>query len=185
MNLMYAAQNNIITNNPKINVKIENLMKLIEDKNLRFTSKYSKLGDVFYYENALPIIGKNRDVLTKPTDVCKIYLNWNRKNFSNLNTEEIVNSLHQQYGWSLTTVDADHKRNKFKNKSDIWVLFDSEEEAEEYRKYFNKMFITALEWDTIEEYKRFKENPEKRPLTFDQQTPNAYELYEAVDNGEF
>jgi len=44
--------------------------------------------------------------------------------------------------------------------------------------------MTAMELDCIEEYKRFKENPEKRPLTFDMLCSNAYELYEQVDNDE-
>lgn len=185
MNLMYAALNDVMFKNEKVNIKVNDLKKFIKDKNIKFTTSYTKIGDILYYKNCLPSIGKNRDVLIKPTDVCKIYLNWNNKNLTGLPTDEVLKLLKEQYGWSFSTVDADHKRNKYKNKSFSWVVYDSKEEAEESMKLFNSMFITAIEWDTIEEYKRFKENPEKRQLTFDQQVPNAYELYEAVDNGEF
>lgn len=111
-------------------------------------------------------------------------VNWKKKTFEGMSTNEIANQLKEQYGWNITTVDADHTRNKYKNKTDAWVVFDTKEEAERNMKLFNSMFITAIELDAIEEYKRFKENPAKRPLTFDKLVENAYELYEAVDQGE-
>ena len=49
---------------------------------------------------------------------------------------------------------------------------------------FNKLFMTAIEQDCVDEYKKFKLNPDKRVLSFDKQIDNAYELYELVDKGE-
>ena len=74
-------------------------------------------------------------------------------NINNANTE-----LKDQWGWTIVTVDAEHQRNKYKNKSTAWVIFDTEEKAKTYMNLFNKMFITAIEWDAIEEYKKFKKN---------------------------
>ena len=75
-------------------------------------------------------------------------------------------------------------RNKYKNKSTVWVVFDTEKKAKQAMEVFNSMFITAMEQDTVDEYKRFKESPEKRILSFDKILPTAYDLYEAVDKGE-
>lgn len=46
------------------------------------------------------------------------------------------------------------------------------------------MFRTAIEQDAIDEYKHFKQNPMKRPLTYDKLIDNAYDLYDLVDRGE-
>ena len=35
-----------------------------------------------------------------------------------------------------------------------------------------------------QEYKKFKQNPDKRILSFDKLVDNAYDLYEQVDKGE-
>ena len=89
--------------------------------------------------------------------------------------------LPEHWGWSISVVDGNYKRNKYKNKTDMWVVFDTEEKAEEAIKLFNKMFYTEIELDTIDEYKKFIKSPEKRVLSFDQIVPNAYELYDEVD----
>ena len=122
--------------------------------------------------------------MKKSTDVCNIRVNWKGTNFTGMTTDEICNKLKVQYGWNVTLVDKEHTRNKFKNKNVCWVVFDTEEQAKDALRHFNSMFMTAIELDCIEEYKRFKLNPEKRPLTFDKLVDNAYELYEMVDNGE-
>ena len=185
MNLMYAALNNVMSKNPKINVKIKQLQQKIKDEHIKFTDNFKKMRGLIYFDEGLPIIGKCRDVLKKPEDICTLHMSFDRKeDLSKVSVEDALKRFTTKYAWCIHTVDADHKRNKYKNKTIAWVMFDSLEEAEKAKEQFNSMFITALEWDTIEEYRRFKENPEKRPLTFDQQGPNAYELYEAVDNGE-
>ena len=51
-------------------------------------------------------------------------------------------------------------------------------------KVFKSMFMTAIEQDCVEEYKKFKQNPDKRILSFDKLVDNAYDLYEQVDKGE-
>lgn len=140
------------------------------------------LGDTYYYNNKLPFISEARDVLKKPNCVCKMRINWNNERFD---TPTAYLSLKEQWGFSVIVVDAEHQRNKFKNKSNIWVIFDKKEDAEQNMKLFNEMFVTAMEWDCIEEYRRFKKNPDKRPLTFDQLLDKnvAYHLYDLVDKG--
>ena len=110
-------------------------------------------------------------------------INWNKESFTGLSTDEILKKLKKQYGWTVTVVDADHKRNKFKNKNIIWVIFDSSEEASRNMNLFNSMFITAMELDCINEYKKFKQSPDKRPLTFDKLCNTAYDLYDQIDKG--
>ena len=44
--------------------------------------------------------------------------------------------------------------------------------------------MTAIEQDCVEEYRKFKQNPDKRILSFDKLVDNAYDLYEQVDKGE-
>lgn len=186
MNLMYIALSSATfknKNNTLVN-KVNKLREKLKTNKIKVENKSTKLGNTHYYNNVLPLISKDRDVLKKPNGVCKIRVNWKKKSFSGLSTNEIAEQLKEQYGWNVTTVDADHTRNKFKNKDDIWVVFDTKEEAKKNMDLFNSMFMTAIELDAIEEYKRFKENPAKRPLTFDKLVENAYELYEAVDNGE-
>lgn len=186
MNLMYIVTSNIefSTKNKKLITRIENIKKKFEASKVKVSDNVIRLGDGLYYDNALPYISKDRDVLKKPHDICKIRVNWKKKTFKNMSTEEIINSLKEQYAWNVTVVDAEHTRNKYKNKNEIWVVFDTEEKAKKAMDIFNSLFITAIELDCIEEYKRFKENPEKRPLTFDKLVPNYAELYDAVDNHE-
>lgn len=187
MNLMYVIVNNLDYTNKNNTLldRVNTLKAKVKKEKVKFSGDSVKIGDVHYYNNVLPLISKNRDVLKKPTDVCKMSVNWKKKVFTNMSTDEILKELKPQWGWNVTTVDAEHTRNKFKNKESAWVVFDTKEEAEQKMKLFNSMFITAIEQDCINEYKRFKENPDKRILTFDKLVENAYELYEAVDNNEF
>lgn len=186
MNLMYAimSADESKIKNKKISSKLKKLKDTLKESKLKVNDKCIKRGDTFYYENCLPLINKDRDVLTKPSDICKIMVNWKNKKFAGLTTDEIVKELKTQYAWSTTIVDSDHTRNKFKNKEIYWVVFDTEELAKKAMRIFNSLFMTAIEIDCIEEYKKFKENPEKRPLTFDKLVSNAYDLYEMVDNNE-
>lgn len=186
MNLMYAimSSDDSKIKNKKISSKLKKLKDKVKNAKIKISDKYTKLGDTFYYDNCLPLISKDRDVLHKPSDICKMMINWKRKTFTGLSTEEIMKQLKPQYGWSTTIVDAEHTRNKFKNKQMYWIIFDTEEQAKNALKVFNSLFLTAIELDCIEEYRKFKQNPEKRPLTFDKLVSNAYDLYEMVDNGE-
>ena len=154
--------------------------ELLEKYKLKIDSDYIKLGNILYFYNHLPKIVKTRDVLTKPQVVCKIRVNWKKKAL----TSDQYLKLKEQYGWTAVVVDSEHTRNNYKNKTIIWVIFDSENKAKQAMEVFNTMFITAMEQDAIDEYKKFKENPEKRILSFDKILPGAYDLYEAVDNGE-
>ena len=186
MNLMYfvLSDEKFSCKNKKIANKIESLKEKFKKTKIKISDKFTKLNNTFYYNNCLPYMSKDRDVLKKPTELCKIYVNWKKKPLNGMTTEEIISTLKPQWGWTISTVDAEHTRNKFKNKNDLWVVFDSEAKAKEAMQTFNSLFITAIELDAIEEYKRFKENPEKRPLTFDKLVPNYAELYDAVDNHE-
>lgn len=186
MNLMYVIVNNLeyTGKNKAIKARVENLQTRLKKQKIKISDKNVLIGETHYYNNVLPFIAKERDVLIKPEDSCKIRVNWKKKSFAGMTTDQIVNELKEQWGWGVTVVDADHTRNKYKNRSDYWVIFDTKEEAENMRKLFNSMFLTAIEQDCIEEYKRFKENPEKRILSFDKLVSNAYDLYEAVDKGE-
>lgn len=160
--------------------RVEKGRELLAKYRLKITDEYIKLGETAYFHNSLPKITKTRDVLKKPIQVCKMRINWKRKAY----TSAEYMQLKEQYGWAVTIVDNEHTRNKFKNKSNIWVIFDTEKKAEQAMETFNMMFITAMEQDAVDEYKRFKENPDKRVLSFDKILPGAYNLYEAVDNGE-
>lgn len=186
MNLMYFVTSNEKFNckNKKIIEKIDILKEKFKKAKIKISDKFVRLKDTFYYDNCLPYISKDRDVLKKPTELCKIYVNWKKRPLNGMTAEEMINTLKPQWGWTISTVDAEHTRNKFKNKSEVWVVFDSEEKAKKAMSLFNSLFITAIELDAIEEYKRFKENPEKRPLTFDKLVPNYAELYDAVDKHE-
>lgn len=183
---MYAALVSAEFNskNTKLNERVKRLKEKIKESKYKIDDKFTKLGDTHYYNNCLPLISKARDVLKKPNGICKIRVNWKKKKFEGLSVSEINDQLKEQWGWNLVIVDAEHTRNKFKNKSVAWVVFDTEEQALDSMNFFNAFFTTAIELDAIEEYKRFKENPEKRPLTFDKLVDNAYDLYEAVDQGE-
>ena len=154
--------------------------ELLNKYKIKISDEYIKLGETPYFHNCLPRIVKTRDVLKKPLQVCKMRVNWKRK----VCTSEEYMSLKEQYGWTAVIVDSEHTRNKYKNKSTIWVIFDSEKKAQQAMELFNTLFITAMEQDTVDEYKRFRENPDKRVLSFDKILPTAYDLYEAVDKGE-
>lgn len=184
MNLMH-----VILSSPDATVKSkkygarERVIKgreLLNKYKIKIDTEYIKLGDTLYFHNHLPKIVKARDVLTKPQQVCKIRINWKKKNL----TSDQYMQLKEQYGWITTVVDSEHTRNNYKNKSTIWVVFDSENKAKQAMETFNMMFITAMEQDAVDEYKRFKESPDKRILSFDKILPGAYDLYEAVDKGE-
>lgn len=185
MNLMYSYITNskLKTKDSKILNKFDNLCKKWNEEKITILENFKKVGNTQYYLNGLPLIRKNRDVLQKPTEICEIRINWDKDSFTGLSTEEVIKRLKKQWGWVTVIVDADHKRNKFKNKNIIWVVFDSENEAIRNMNLFNSMFITAMELDCIEEYKKFKQSPDKRPLTFDKLCNTAYELYDQIDKG--
>ena len=183
MNLMHT-----IISSPTATVKskkygardrIEKGRQLLNKYRIKISDEYIKLGETPYFYNCLPKIIKTRDVLKKPLQVCKMRVNWKRK----ICTPEDFMQLKEQYGWTAIIVDSEHTRNKFKNKSIIWAIFDTEKRAQQAMELFNTMFITAMEQDAIDEYKRFKENPDKRVLSFDKILPGAYDLYEEVDKG--
>lgn len=159
--------------------KIEKGRELLSKYRIKISDEYIKLGETPYFYNCLPKIIKTRDVLKKPLQVCKMRVNWKRK----ICTPEDFMQLKEQYGWTAVIVDSEHTRNKFKNKSIVWAIFDTEKRAQQAMELFNTMFITAMEQDAIDEYKRFKENPDKRVLSFDKILPGAYDLYEEVDKG--
>lgn len=185
MNLMYPFISNtkLKTKDTKILTKFAGLSEIWKTENIRISEDFIKIGTTPYYLNCLPLIKKNRDVLQKPTEICEIRINWKKESFAGLSTEEVINKLKKQWGWVTIIVDADHKRNKFKNKNIIWVIFDTQEEASRNMNLFNSMFITAMELDCIEEYKKFKQSPDKRPLTFDKLCNTAYDLYDQIDKG--
>lgn len=184
MNLMQDVISDIESNikNQYLLERIQTLKIEVKKKHIKFTKNSVLLGNTYYYHNCLPYISEARDVLKKPNIICKMKVNWKNKIVDNL-----YQTLPYQWGWTITTVDAEHQRNKYKNKSISWVIFDTEEKAKINMEIFNKMFITAIEWDAINEYKKFKKNPEKRPLTFDKilDKTTVYSLYEAVDQGKF
>ena len=182
MNLMYLALDpNSKLKDEKYNAKLQAIKDLLKKSKIKISDKYQKVGNTIYYKNCLPLIEETRDLLTKPTGSCKMRVNWKKESFAGLSTEEIMKRLPEYWGWSISVVDENYKRNKYKNKTNMWVVFDTEEKAEEAMKLFNKMFYTEIELDTIDEYKKFIKSPEKRVLSFDQIVPNAYELYDEVD----
>lgn len=182
MNLMYLALNpDSKLKDEKYNAKLQAVKDLLKKSKIKISDKYTKVGNTLYYKNCLPMIEETRDLLTKPTAPCKIRVNWKGEKFTGMSTSEIVKKLPEYWGWVISVVDADYKRNKYKNKSDMWVVFKTEQECREAQSLFNKMFYTEIELDTIDEYKKFIKNPEKRILSFDQIVPNAYELYDEVD----
>ena len=182
MNLMYLALDpDSKLKDEKYNNKLQSLKKYLKTTKIKISDKYKKVGSTIYYKNCLPLIKETRDLLIKPTGYCKMYINWNNEVFGDLSTNEIVKRLPTFWGWCISTVDANYKRNKYKNKTDAWIVFDSEEKAKVAMSLFNRMFYTEIELDTIDEYKKFIKNPDKRILSFDQIVPNAYELYDEVD----
>lgn len=186
MNFMHIVLSSLpfTDKNKKLVARVDKLRETIKKTKFKVDTKSTLLGDTHYYNNVLPLINKDRDVLRKPNGICKIRVNWKKKNFAGMSVDEVTKELKTQYGWNIATVDAEHTRNKFKNKTEMWVVFDTEKEALRNMELFNSMFMTAIELDCIEEYRRFKENPAKRPLTFDKLVDNAYDLYDLVDKGE-
>ena len=188
MNYMSVVMSDVKVKNDNLNKKIERIRVNLKKNKIKITEKYKKVGDQVYYRNAIPYVSNMRDVLNKPQKICKILVNWGKKTFRGMTVKDILNSetIKSQYGWIVDIVDSDHSRNNYKNKETVWVVFDTEEKAKKAMEIFNEMFLTAIEQDCIEEYKNFKKNPMKRPLTFDKVLgkEQAYPLYELVDKGE-
>lgn len=185
MNLQYLLLNDKKTDNTKLNTFLDKVAEDIKIMKPKFSDKKTILGEICYYQNVLPIIPESRDLLKKASNVCKIRVNWKKKDFGNMNINDICEyELKQQYGFCISVVDKDYTRNNFKNREFSWVIFDTEKAATKNLVLFNKMFRTAIEQNCIDEYKKFKQNPMKRPLTYDKLVDNAYELYDMVDRGE-
>ena len=51
MNLMYAALNNVMSKNPKINVKIKQLQQKIKDEHIKFTDNFKKMRGLIYFDH--------------------------------------------------------------------------------------------------------------------------------------
>ena len=186
MNFQYLLLNDKKTENAKINAYLDSIAEVLRKSKVKFSDKKVMLGDIGYYQNCLPIIPGSRDLLKKASSICKMYVNWKKEDFTNWDFSKIVYPfpLKEQYGFCISIVDKDYTRNNFKNREFVWVVFNSEKAAKENMHLFNKMFRTAIEQNAIDEYKRFKQNPMKRPLTYDKLVDNAYELYDMVDRGE-
>lgn len=184
MNFQFLLLNNKKTDNTKLNMYLDKVAEEIKTTKIKLSDKKVILGDTGYYHNCLPIIPESRDLLKKASTVCPIRVNWKKEDYDNLTPSEIYNSLKPQYGFCISIVDKDYTRNNYKNKEFVWVVFDSLKVAEKNMKLFNKMFRTSIEQNAIDEYKRFKQNPMKRPLTYDKLVDNAYDLYDMVDRGE-
>lgn len=170
--------------NKKFGATVESLKNLIKKEKIKISKTIKKVGNSMYCVNALPYIAGTRDVLKKPDEVCSIRINWKGKSYANVPTSVAIKELKEQWCWYTSIVDEEHSRNKFKNKDIICVVFDTKEEAEKNMEIFKNLFMTAIEQDCVEEYKKFRQNPDKRVLSFDKLVDNAYELYEKVDNGE-
>ena len=184
MNLMALVLDEKTTKDKKLHKKVNELKDLVKKEKIKINKTIKKIHNSMYCLNGLPYIPLTRDVLVKPNGVCSIRVNWKNKSFDGMSTDDIVKELKEQWCWYTSVVDEDHSRNKYKNKNTICVVFDKKEEAEKSMQIFNKLFMTAIENDCVEEYKKFKQNPDKRILSFDKLIDNAYELYDKVDKGE-
>lgn len=184
MNFQFLLLNDKKTDNTKLNNYLDKVAEEIKSTKIKLSDKKVMLGDMGYYHNCLPIIPESRDLLKKASNICPMRVNWKKEAFEGLTSNEIYDLLKPQYGFCISIVDKDYTRNNFKNREFAWIVFDSEKAAEKNMKLFNKMFRTAIEQNAIDEYKRFKQNPMKRPLTYDKLVDNAYELYDMVDRGE-
>lgn len=185
MNLQYLLLNDKKTiDDVFLNKALDRAADFIKNNKVKFTDKKTMLGEMGYYHNALPIIPDSRDLLVKPNGIVNMRVNWKKEDFGDKTTDEICQELKLQYGFNVSIVDKGYTRNNFKNKETVWVVFDTLASAEKNLAAFNKMFRTAIEQDAIDEYKRFKQNPKKRPLTYDKLVANAYDLYDLVDQGE-
>lgn len=180
MNYMYYAYNDINYESKDKIVKnaIAEAKDCIKVNKVKISSEFKKIGNCLYYHNCLPYVDISRDVLTKAYTVCTTKINWKNIKLQDLSQ---LDSLKTQYGWNISIVDKDHTRNNYRNKETCWCIFDTESKAKKYLEYFNSMFRTALEQDCIDEYKKFKQNPAKRVLTFNAVLFNAYDLYDLVD----
>lgn len=185
MNLQYLLLNDKkTTSNVRLNNALVDLAEELKRSKLKFSEKKVMLGDMGYYRNVLPIVPESRDLLKKTFNICDIRVNWKKEPFEDMSSDEIYNSLKPQFGFCVSFVDKDYTRNNFKNKETVWIIYDTKGTAEKALTLFNKMFRTAIEQDAIDEYKHFKQNPMKRPLTYDKLIDNAYDLYDLVDRGE-
>ena len=184
MNFQFLLLNDKKTDNAKLNGYLDKVAEEIKSTKIKLSDKKVMLGDMGYYHNCLPIIPESRDLLKKASNICPIRVNWKKEAFEGLTSNEIYSLLKPQYGFCISIVDKDYTRNNYKNREFAWIVFDSEKSAEKNMRLFNKMFRTAIEQNAIDEYKRFKQNPMKRPLTYDKLVDNAYELYDMVDRGE-
>lgn len=186
MNLQYMLLNDKKTENDiKLNNALQRVANTIIENKIKFTEKKIMLGEIGYYQNALPIIPESRDLLSKSHTIVNIRVNWKKQDFGDMTIDEICEKeLKLQYGFNISIVDKGYTRNNYKNKENVWVVFNTESTARKYLDIFNRMFRTAIEQDAINEYKRFKQNPSKRVLTYDKLIDNAYELYDMVDRGE-
>lgn len=180
---LVLGERKVPDNNKNLANKIDELKVLVKKNKIKFNKTIKKLGNTMYSVNGLPYISVSRDVLKKPDSICSIRVNWKKKSMGDMTLDEAIKELKEQWCWNVSVVDEEHTRNKYKNKDIICVVFDTKEEAEKNMEIFNKLFMTAIEQDCVEEYKRFKENPDKRPLTFDRLVSNYAELYQAVDDG--
>lgn len=183
MNLMYYVFNEerLETDDKYYQNKLQSLKEKVSKEKIKLAKKHKKICNSLYFLNGLPLIDKTRDVLSKSFSVCKIRVNW--KDLPIDDPSKINELLPEQYGWNISVVDKDHTRNNYQNKETYWIVFDKKEKAEKALKDFNEMFRTAIEQDCIDEYKRFKQNPAKRILTFNNIISNAYDLYDMVDQG--
>lgn len=185
MNLQYLLLNDKkTTDNIYLNKALDSAAEFVKNNKIKFTDKKIMLGEMGYYHNALPVLPEARDLLLKPTCIVNMRVNWKKESFDGMSVDEISNALKLQYGFNVSIVDKGYTRNNYKNKETVWVVFDTLKAAEKNLTAFNKMFRTAIEQDAIDEYKRFKQNPKKRPLTYHKLVPNAYDLYDLVDQGE-
>jgi len=184
MNFQFLLLNDKKTDNAKLNNYLDKVAEEIKSTKIKLSDKKVMLGDMGYYHNCLPIIPESRDLLKKASNICPMRVNWKKEAFEGLTSDEIYPLLKPQYGFCISIVDKDYTRNNYKNREFAWIVFDSEKAAEKNMRLFNKMFRTAIEQNAIDEYKRFKQNPMKRPLTYDKLVDNAYELYDMVDRGE-
>ncbi len=183
MNLMYYLVNDkpLKTTDKNLKIQFKELKEKFSKEKLKISTKSKRIKNCLYFLNCLPYIDENRDVLTKSFTICRTRINW--KDIAITDTKDIDKLLPEQYGWNISVVDKEHTRNNYKNKEVYWIVFDKKEKAEKALSNFNLMFRTAIEQDCIDEYKHFKQNPAKRPLTFNAIIPNAYDLYDLVDQG--
>ncbi len=186
MNMMsdvLVSLDKVVSADEMLMPKIARARAAVLKNKIKFTDSWRVFHGNHYYVNALPIVSEHRDVLKKSNSCCQMRINWKNKPVQ-LDKPLSPDMLKPQWGWVVETVDVEHTRNNFRNKETFWCVYDTETKAMRYLEVFNMMFRTCLEQDTIDEYKRFKQKPEKRPLTYDKILSTAHELYAMVDRGE-